>query len=115
MLAALTREADEPGKAQIKVLKAAAENTVDAPDIGAADILEAAVKVEIARKPVNKSKRRQKQWQGLKTQFAEILEEIADEKITQRLQTILTAITGLMEPHANAEQSKAAEPKKKAK
>lgn len=115
MLAALTREADEPGKAQIKVLKAAAENTVDAPDIGAADILEAAVKVEIARKPVNKSKRRQNQWQGLKTQFAEILQEIADEKITQRLRTILTAITGLMEPHANAEQSKAAEPKKKGK
>lgn len=98
LLRVLTKETDDPQEAQIEVLKAAAENTADAPDIGASDILQAAVKVEIAKRPVNKGKRRQKQWQGLKTQFQEVLKEIDDKKIVERLQTILAGFTGLMEP-----------------
>lgn len=98
MVLDLTREEEKPEEAQIKVLRAAAENKKDALDIGAADIIQAAVKVEIARKPVNKSKRRLKKWLGLKTQFEEVLKEIGDEKIVERLQAILTAFTGLMEP-----------------
>jgi predicted transposase YdaD len=98
MVLALTREEEKPREAQIKVLKAAAEHTQDAPDISAADILEAAVKVKMTKKPVNKSKRRLKKWLGLKTQFEEVLKDIDDERIVERLQAILVAFTGLIEP-----------------
>lgn len=105
MVLDLTREEEKPGDAQFKLLRAAAENTKDAPDIVASDILKAAVNVEIAKKPVNKSKRRLKKWLGLKTQFEEVLKEIEDERIVERLQAILTAFTGLMEPKNKGKKS----------
>ena len=98
MLIALTRELEQPEDARIKVLKTAAENSADAIDISSADILEAAVEVELAKKPVNKSKQRQRKWQGVKAQFVQILAEIDDERLARRLQAILTTVTGLMEP-----------------
>lgn len=105
MLLALTREGKEPRDAQIKVLKAAAEGTQDAPDISPADILQAAVKVEIATQPVDKGKQRLRKWNRLKAQFEGVLKDIEDEGIVERLQSILTAFTGLIEPKNSSKKA----------